>query len=76
MAGAGFVLSPLLLSARSHQPKNNNNQGNRMRNKKDNKMKNTPTSLKFTVQKSELEEFKKEKEKKKLRVLSSPFHIS
>src|SRR6476620_2033390 len=39
LAGAGLVLSPLLLSAYSDQFKNNNNQGDSKLNKKDNTMK-------------------------------------
>jgi aryl-alcohol dehydrogenase-like predicted oxidoreductase len=39
MAGAGLILTPLLLSACGEQPKKNNNQGDSTLNKKDNKMK-------------------------------------
>ena len=39
IAGAGLMLTPLLSSACSDQPKNNNNQGDDKLNKKDNKMK-------------------------------------
>jgi aryl-alcohol dehydrogenase-like predicted oxidoreductase len=38
MAGAGLILPPLLLSACSDEPKNNNNLGDNKPNKKDNKM--------------------------------------
>ena len=38
LAGAGFVLTPLLSSAYFDQPKNNNNEGDNKLNKKDTKM--------------------------------------